>query len=158
MGQSTGVCLPSICDSQVGVLNKLHQSSGVVMTLTASFWSQKEWFLDILELLVDFPVVLSLSKDLLREQHFHRFHLNLPVLQTDCKKNIQWFAKHSGLSQGMARKLVICKISLWEYIIRISGRFIVISRGHKASIPTILNNSWFSALFTWAALAFCLGY
>ena len=35
----------------------------------------------VLELLSDVPVTLSGRRDLLRQPHFHRFHLNLPMLQ-----------------------------------------------------------------------------
>ena len=63
------------------VLLKLRSSKNCELTLIAPFWPQREWFLDLLELLSDVPITLSGRKDLLRQPHFHRFHLNLPMLQ-----------------------------------------------------------------------------
>ena len=58
-------------------LNKLKQSVGARMTLIAPMWPQKEWFPDLLAMLVDRPRRLPFRRDLLRQPHFHRFHLNL---------------------------------------------------------------------------------
>ena len=63
------------------VLLKLRSSKNCELTLIAPFWPQRDWFPDLLELLSDVPVTLSGRRDLLRQAHFHRFHLNLPMLQ-----------------------------------------------------------------------------
>ena len=63
------------------LLSKVHLSCGLKMTLVAPFWPRKPWSPDLLELLVEVPVLLPMRKDLLRQPHFHHFHLNLPVLQ-----------------------------------------------------------------------------
>ena len=63
------------------VLLKLRSSRNCELTLIAPFWPQREWFPDLLELLSDIPITLSGRKDLLRQPHFHRFLLNLPMLQ-----------------------------------------------------------------------------
>ena len=42
------------------VLNKLRASVGTEITLIAPFWMQKEWFPDLLDLLVEPPLVLPL--------------------------------------------------------------------------------------------------
>ena len=63
------------------VLLKLRSSKNCQLTLIAPFWPQRDWFPDLLELLSDVPVTLSGRRDLLRQPHFHRFHLNLPMLQ-----------------------------------------------------------------------------
>ena len=63
------------------VLLKLRSSKNCELTLIAPFWPQRDWFPDFLELLSDVPVTLSGRRDLLRQPHFHRFHLNLPMLQ-----------------------------------------------------------------------------
>ena len=62
------------------VLLKLRSSKNCELTLIAPFWPQRDWFPDLLELLSDVPVTLSGRRDL-RQPHFHRFHLNLPMLQ-----------------------------------------------------------------------------
>ena len=51
------------------VINKLRCSKGTVLTLIAPFWSQKEWFPDLLELLVEPPFPLPQRWDLLRQPH-----------------------------------------------------------------------------------------
>ena len=56
------------------VLKKLRSSSGVLLTLIAPYWPQRPWFPELLDLVVDGPVALPLSQDLLRQPHFHRFH------------------------------------------------------------------------------------
>ena len=63
------------------VLNKMRQTRGCHLTLIAPFWPQKEWFPDLLELLVEPPLLLPRRRDLLRQPHFHRFHLNPQGLQ-----------------------------------------------------------------------------
>ena len=62
------------------VLNKLMQSEKARMTLIAPLWPQKEWFPDLLSLLVDSPRSLPCRRDLLRQPHFHRYHQNLQGL------------------------------------------------------------------------------
>ena len=62
------------------VLKKLRSSSGVLLTLIAPYWPQRPWFPELLDLVVDGPVALPLSRDLLRQPHFHRFHLGVSRL------------------------------------------------------------------------------
>ena len=62
------------------VLAKVRQSQNLEVTLVAPYWPMKLWFPDVLELIVDVPMLLPLCKDLLRQLHFHHFHQNLLVL------------------------------------------------------------------------------
>ena len=62
------------------VLNKLRSAQGTSLILIAPFWPQKEWFPDLIQALVDIPRRLPLRRDLLRQPHFHRFHLGLHAL------------------------------------------------------------------------------
>ena len=62
------------------VLKKLRSSSGVLLTIIAPYWPQRPWFPDLLDLVVDGPVALPQSRDLLRQPHFHRFHLGVSRL------------------------------------------------------------------------------
>ena len=62
------------------VLKKLQLSSGVLLIIIAPYWPQRPWFPDLLDLVVDGPVTLPLSRDLLRQPHFHRFHLGVSRL------------------------------------------------------------------------------
>ena len=61
-------------------LKKLRSSSGVLLTIVAPYWPQRPWFPDLLGLVVDSPVALPQSRDLLRQPHFHRFHLGVSRL------------------------------------------------------------------------------
>ena len=54
------------------VLKKLRLSSGVLLTIIAPYWPQRPWFLELLDLVVDGPIPLPFSSDLLRQPHFHR--------------------------------------------------------------------------------------
>ena len=61
-------------------LKKLRSSSGVLLTIVAPYWLPRPWFPDLLDLVVDGPVALPQSRDLLRQPHFHRFHLGVSRL------------------------------------------------------------------------------
>ena len=56
------------------VLRKLRLSSGVLLTIVAPYWPLGPWFPDLLDLVVDCPIALPLSRDLLHQPHFHRHH------------------------------------------------------------------------------------
>ena len=62
------------------VLKKLRLASGVLLTIIAPYWPQWPWFPDLLDLVVDGLVALPQSWDLLRQPHFHRFHLGVSRL------------------------------------------------------------------------------
>ena len=62
------------------VLNKVRVSRDLEVTVIAPFWPQREWFPDLLELLVDVPLRLPERNDLLRQPHFHLFHRGLSML------------------------------------------------------------------------------
>ena len=62
------------------VLKKLRSSSAVLLTIVASYWPQRSWFPDLLDLVVGGPVTLPQSRDLLRQPHFHRLHLGMSGL------------------------------------------------------------------------------
>ena len=63
------------------VLNKIMSSSNLTLTLIAPFWPAREWFPDLLSLLVEPPVRLPERWDLLRQPHIRRFHQRLSMLQ-----------------------------------------------------------------------------
>ena len=62
------------------LLKKLRLSSGVLLTIIAPYWPQRPWFPDLLDRVVDGSVALPQSRDLLRQPHFHRFHLGVSRL------------------------------------------------------------------------------
>ena len=48
--------------------------------MIAPYWRQRPWFPELLDLVVDGPVPLPLSRDLLRQPHFHRHHVGVSGL------------------------------------------------------------------------------
>ena len=64
----------------LAVLKKLRSSSGVLLTIVAPYWPQRPWFPDLLDLVVDGPVALPQSRDLLCQPHFRRHHLGVSGL------------------------------------------------------------------------------
>ena len=62
------------------VFSKVRGSHNLELTLVAPFWPLRPWFADLLDLLVEVPVLLPLRQDLLRQPHFHQFHGNLRAL------------------------------------------------------------------------------
>ena len=61
-------------------LSKVCGSHNLELTLVAPFWPLRPWFPDLLDLLVEVPVLLPHRRDLLRQPHFHQFHGNLHAL------------------------------------------------------------------------------
>ena len=62
------------------VLSKVRGSHNLELILVAPFWPLRPWFADLLDLLVEVPVLLPLRWDLLHQPHFHQFHRNLRAL------------------------------------------------------------------------------
>ena len=62
------------------VLSKVRGSYNLELTLVAPFWPLQPWFPDLLDLLVEVPVLLLQRRDLLRQPHFHQYHRSLCAL------------------------------------------------------------------------------
>ena len=62
------------------VINKLKGSVNCRMTLVAPWWPQREWFPDLVELLIDSPRALPLRRDLLRQPLARALHAGLGTL------------------------------------------------------------------------------
>ena len=92
------------------VLNKLWSCKGTLLMLVSLYWYQNEWFLDLVALSVAAPVALPARTDLLRQPHFHHLHQNLHVLHLHAWR-LQQFARHIGLSWGVACQLALCHCS-----------------------------------------------
>ena len=65
------------------VLKKLCSSSEVLMTLIALLWPQRPWYPDLLDLVVEGPIQLPRSHDLLRQPHFLCHHPGIHRLSLD---------------------------------------------------------------------------
>ena len=62
------------------VINKVKKSRNCQITLIAPWWPQREWFPDLVELLVDHPRELPKRKDLLLQATNRALHGNLHAL------------------------------------------------------------------------------
>ena len=62
------------------VINKFRNTQNSWMTLVAPWWPQREWFPDLIRLLVDEPRRLPLRRDLLSQPLGRALHQNLPML------------------------------------------------------------------------------
>ena len=89
-------------------LKKLRSSSGVLLTIVAPYWPQRPWFPDLLDLVVDGPVALPQSRDLLRQPHFHRFHLGVSRLSS-CLVAIKRFTRAGGFSRRVAQQVSLAR-------------------------------------------------
>ena len=69
------LCIPSICDAGAP-----HRSPLRVVILIAPKWPNQSWYARLLELMVNFPLVLLLRKDLLTQPHNHLRHLSLQAV------------------------------------------------------------------------------
>ena len=95
------------------VIKKLRSSSGVLLTLIAPYWPQQPWFPDLLDLVVDGPVALPLSRDLLRQPHFLSSASSEGVRAVaSCLETIQRFARAKGFSKHVAKQSALdCRSS-----------------------------------------------
>ena len=73
LGWVAGVCLSTLV-AHSGCSQEAPVILWVLLTIVAPYWPQRPWFPDLLDLVVDGPVALPLSRDLLRQPHFHRLH------------------------------------------------------------------------------------
>ena len=63
------------------VIEKLHRDHPCEMILIAPKWPNQTWYVRLIELLVDFPLVLPLRKYLLTQPHNHRRHQSLQAVR-----------------------------------------------------------------------------
>ena len=122
------------------VLTKVRGSLNLEMTLVAPFWPPRPWFPDLLDLLVEVPVLLPHRRDLLRQPHFHQFHGNLRCAGADWVSHCQRSGRHFGFSARVARQLAFSRRhstrlnyqSKWS-----TFRTWCHSHGHSVSCPTV---------------------
>ena len=85
------------------VIKKLVSSKGAFLTLIAPFWLQKEWFPELLSLVVASVVPLPPRRDLLRQPHFRCLHPpEPPRAEPSCMATVQRFMCHLGLPRRVA--------------------------------------------------------
>ena len=79
LGPYVSLCLSAICLLQQ-VLSRVLFSTGLSLILVALLWLQKEWYADLLSLLVDESLELRQIRNLLVPPHTRTFHRSLGTL------------------------------------------------------------------------------
>lgn len=104
------------------VLNKFSSHHSASMILVAPFWPTKEWFPDLLCLLVDFPRLLPQNPFLLKQPHFHRFHQGLSALAPTGFRLSGASSERRGFQEQLQWLLVGAGTSLLATSVSLSGQ------------------------------------
>ena len=87
------------------------------------------------------PIAIPLRADLLKQPHVHCLHQNLPRATASCVETVQLFARHLGLSRGVARQLSLCHRSsscrVYQYCWECYQHWCS-DQGHSVSNPSCL--------------------
>ena len=84
--------------------SSVRQTRGCQLILIAS---QKEWFPDMLELLVEPSLQLLMQRDLLRKPHFSQNTYEPLRATASCVATLQRFTKYEGFSSRVAKQLTL---------------------------------------------------
>ena len=84
------------------ILDRVLESRNLRMTLVAPCWQQKEWFPDLLSLLVDLPRSLPSWEKLLRQPQSNRYHQNVKSLNLHAWR----LSSNSSEREAFQRKLL----------------------------------------------------
>ena len=87
-------------------LNKV-RTENVEIVLIAPGWPNQEWFLDLLDLVIDFPITLPPVQKLLKQTFSHHFHPHPSNLNLHAWEVIKGFHKERGFSEAVAQRLAI---------------------------------------------------
>ena len=90
-------------------LNKV-RTENVEIVLIAPGWPNQEWFPDLLDLAIDFPITLPPVQKLLKQTFSHHFHphpWNLNLHTSPGHQVIKGFHKERGFSEAVAQRLAI---------------------------------------------------
>ena len=139
VGSSAGLCIPSFRPHPEGAFQS-SRLRNLELTLVAPFWPLRPWFPDLLDLLVDVPVLLPQRQDLLRQPHFHQSHRSLLALGLTGFR-IASDLRRFGFSARVARQLAFSRrpSTRMNYQYKWSTfRSWCHSRGHSVSRPSIL--------------------
>ena len=128
------------------VLKKLRSSSGVLMTLAAPWWPQRPLFPELLDLMIDSPVHLPQSRDLLRQPHFHRHHLGISRLSLHAWRLSNDLPNHKDFHVQPSRLALLIVLHLVRAT-NLNGRYIdngVIQRAIRSLVLLSLRLRIFS--------------
>ena len=90
-------------------LKNLRSSSGVLLTIVAPYWPQRQWFPDLLDLVVDGPVALPQFRDFLHQPHFHWFSSGSLQAVSSCLMTIKRFTRAGGFSRRVAQQVSLAR-------------------------------------------------
>ena len=86
------------------VVSRVRESSRLAMTLVTPLWPEKEWFTDLLLLLIQPPLALPWWDSLLRQPHCNLFHQGIHALNLQTRR----VSSITSESRAFARVLLGC--------------------------------------------------
>ena len=83
------------------VIARVRESSRVAMTLVAPLWPEKEWFADLLLLLIHPPLALPWWDSLFRQPHCNLFHQGVHALNLHAWRLLSVTSKSRAFREGL---------------------------------------------------------
>ena len=115
------------------VLEKILTDHPCELILTAPKWPNQSWYARLLELLVDFPLVLPLGKDLLTQPHNHLRHQSLHSVRLHAWRLSSNPSKRKDFLTQLPNKYLEGDASLHELSMTASG---------ESSLVGVVSNRW----------------
>ena len=103
------------------ILNRVLESRNLRMTLVAPCWQQKEWFPDLLNLLVDLPRRLPNWEKLLRQPRSNRYHQNVKSLNLHAWRLSSISSEREAFLTGLRQKCPPLSDSLPQRFMSVNG-------------------------------------
>ena len=99
------------------VLSKLRSSRGTLLTLVAPLWLQKEWFQELWSLVGGSSGCSSCESRSSQTAACSSSSPEPPCAATSCVGTVQRFARHIGLSRGVAGQLALSLLVSWPCVV-----------------------------------------
>ena len=143
-----GVCLSYLASHSYSV-----EEAPVVLwsplTIIAPYWPQRPWFPELLDLVVDGPIPLPLSCELLRQAALSLSSSGSVRVVSSCVETIQRFARSQGFSLHVARQASLARRFFFSHWL--SGKWAVYRQWCRAeeysisrpSLPKVLTFFFF---------------
>ena len=103
-------------------LNKI-RTEDVEVILIAPCWPNQEWFPELLDLTIDFPLILPPSQRLLKQTFSHHFHQNPKNLNLHAWRLSRDFTRREGFLKRLPKGSLYLREPLLRGYMNISGRF-----------------------------------
>ena len=104
-------------------LNQI-RTEDVEVILIAPCWPNQEWFPELLDLTIDFPLILPPSQRLLKQTFSHHFHQNPKNLNLHAWRLSRDFTRREGFLKRLPKGSLYFREPLLRGYMNISGRFL----------------------------------